>query len=54
MTISQAITKELVSAIIQKCGVTESRALAEIKAAKSASKATGLPLADTLVMLGLV
>jgi hypothetical protein len=54
MTFQQAIQTELIAAIVARCSVSQERAAAELKAAAKAAKATGLPLADTLKMLGLV
>lgn len=51
---NKAIDIELTAAICEKCGISADRAAKELKAAKVASKTTGLPLADTLVHLGLV
>jgi hypothetical protein len=54
MTFQAAITKDLINAIVAKCGITADRAAKELKAARATAKATGWPLADTLVTMGLV
>jgi hypothetical protein len=54
MTFQAAITADLIAAIVARCGVSQERAAAELKAATKTAKATGLPVADTLKMLGLV
>lgn len=53
MTFQAAIQADLIAAIVALCNVSQERAAAELKAAAKTAKETGLPLADTLQMLGL-
>ena len=54
MNFQAAITADLIASIVARCGISQKRAAAELKAAAKTAKATGLPLADTLKILGLV
>jgi len=54
MTFQAAIKSDLIASIVARCNISQERAAAELKAAAKVAKATGLPLADTLKILGLV
>lgn len=54
MTFKSAIKADLIAAISAYCNISQERAAFELKAAVKTAKATGLPLADTLKILGLV
>lgn len=54
MNFQQAINADLIAAIVAKCQVTTEQAAQILKNAKATAKMTGLPLADTLVHLGMV
>lgn len=54
MTFQQAITADLIASIVAKCQVTPDQAAKILKNAKITAKMLGLPLADTLVHLGMV
>lgn len=54
MKMQAAITADLISSIVARCGISQERARAELKAASTAAKKTGLSLAETLQLLGLV
>ena len=54
MTISQAIDRELNDAIRGFCGVDHEKAAELIRDAKNTAKKIGLPLAETLIHLGVV
>jgi hypothetical protein len=54
MTFQQAITADLIASIVSKCEVSTEQAAKMLKNAKTTAKMIGLPLADTLVHLGMV
>jgi hypothetical protein len=54
MTLQAAIKQDLVNSIVAKTGCTAERAANEIKAAAATAKATGLTIAEVLVVVGLV